>query len=493
MQQNNTAPTANNSEGDNMLSIQTLTSQVEQLERTSGWWNNVTLWLVAGTAIVAALYFITSLISSSKSNALKNAQANLIRAKDEQLVRDLKDKDEHIAEADKKAAEANAVAAKANEGLAKSNEEISQLNAKAEALRNDAEQAKKARTEAEQQIAALNAEAAKAREGIANTQIDTAKANEAAASANERAEIEALKRVEMEKSLARRTIPLVVMGGKWNTDPLKPFAGIQVIVEYLPELEPYRAALEVRALADSVGWKVVKFAPQTELADPRWDGVTVQWYWPGMPKDPNQFFQNLRAEEKPKNAATALVEFLKLNNWGADSKPSSLGEIPPDTIRVRVGLKPEPYSITKAEEEFEEKVRKTPNQPLPQRRTTPRHITLEVGTRLLKSLEATPFFVFGEDARPTIISCPEGNNEACEFADEIAELLRELKWPLQGTVVRDKNFPRMLKGILIRERWENQSESAGLWYRAFKAAGFEVKRESEPYSPTEPMQILVGW
>jgi len=112
-------------------------------------------------------------------------QKALLRAKDEQLARDVKDKDNQIADTNKKAADANAEAAKANEGLAKSNEKIASLNSQAELLR---------------------AEAEKAREAIALAQVDAARANSEAAKANEKAEQERLARLKLEQQIAPRNL-----------------------------------------------------------------------------------------------------------------------------------------------------------------------------------------------------------------------------------------------------------------------------------------------
>ncbi len=60
MSQTKTIPIAIHSEGDNMPDIQTITSQVQQLEVSSSLWSRISLWLIAGTAIIASLYFIAA-------------------------------------------------------------------------------------------------------------------------------------------------------------------------------------------------------------------------------------------------------------------------------------------------------------------------------------------------------------------------------------------------------------------------------------------------
>src|SRR5947207_10025480 len=90
-----------------MSDIESLASQVEHLNASFDRWNNLTTYLIATTALVATLYFIATFVANKKATRLKNVQAALGGAKDEQLARDLKEKDKQIADATRKAAEAN--------------------------------------------------------------------------------------------------------------------------------------------------------------------------------------------------------------------------------------------------------------------------------------------------------------------------------------------------------------------------------------------------
>ena len=121
-----------------MSDIQALTSKVQQLGSSASLWNRLALWAVAATAIVAALYFVFSLVASRKNTALQIAQAELDHAKDSQLAGDLKDKDVAISAADQKAASAKQETAR---------------------LTKEAEQAKTERAEADKQIAIAKADA----------------------------------------------------------------------------------------------------------------------------------------------------------------------------------------------------------------------------------------------------------------------------------------------------------------------------------------------
>ena len=138
-----------------MSDIQVLTSKVQQLGSSASLWNRLALWAVAATAIVAALYFVFSLVASRKNTALQIAQAEPDHAKDSQLAGDLKDKDVAISAADQKAASAKLETAR---------------------LTKEAEQAKTERAEADKQIAIAKADAARAKEGIANAEAVSAKA-----------------------------------------------------------------------------------------------------------------------------------------------------------------------------------------------------------------------------------------------------------------------------------------------------------------------------
>src|SRR6266446_4716428 len=194
MQQQTTIPIATRSEGDKMSDIQALTSKVQQLGSSATLWNRLALWAVAATAIVAALYFVFSLIASRKNTALQVAQAELNRAKDSQLTGDLKDKDVAISAADQKAADAKKETAR---------------------LTKEAEQAKTERAEADKQIAIAKADAAKAKEGIANAEAVSAKAGVEVARLQVVVANAETRRLEAERELAEvkrlqlpRSIPL---------------------------------------------------------------------------------------------------------------------------------------------------------------------------------------------------------------------------------------------------------------------------------------------
>src|SRR5260370_666945 len=89
------------------------------------------------------------------------------------------------------------------------------------------------------------------------------------------------KRAELEKSLvnlavcnAPRVIPFWSIGNtKTAADPLKPFAR-QAIIEFVPDAETRRAALNIAGALDKAGWKISRLVPVDGIDD----GVEVQHF-----------------------------------------------------------------------------------------------------------------------------------------------------------------------------------------------------------------------
>jgi len=82
-----------------MPDMQSLIERVQELSGPSIWWSKASQWLIGATAIVALLYFFASFKALKYAGDLKDAQDALSRARDNQLVSDLKTKDGQIATA----------------------------------------------------------------------------------------------------------------------------------------------------------------------------------------------------------------------------------------------------------------------------------------------------------------------------------------------------------------------------------------------------------
>jgi hypothetical protein len=92
--------------------IQSLTVKIQELQRSFDFWNTGYVWLVAFTVLLAAVVFFTQFMSIKRGKELSEAQAVLLKLKDEQLITDLKDKDVKIASATARAQEAEEKAEK---------------------------------------------------------------------------------------------------------------------------------------------------------------------------------------------------------------------------------------------------------------------------------------------------------------------------------------------------------------------------------------------
>jgi hypothetical protein len=163
----------------------------------------------------------------------------------------------------------------------------------------------------------------------------------------------AAKRDELEKSLinmavcnAPRVIPQWMADGKTNADPLLPMAGEKVFIEFVPDAEARRAALNLERILFDAKWDV---QIPLRVVDGLRDGVSVQ---PSMARtEPvqNEGPQNINAYFYASNVADKLVDFLHSYNWQAkrgwpEAAPGKLlhdpNVLPAGTIRIQIGLYP---------------------------------------------------------------------------------------------------------------------------------------------------------
>jgi len=89
------------------MNISTLNQRVEDLEGSVNFWNDLYIWLLAFTTLLAAVLFVTQYVAGKRGRQLATAQKELLEAKDKQLSLDLKSKDVGIEEAKKDAATAS--------------------------------------------------------------------------------------------------------------------------------------------------------------------------------------------------------------------------------------------------------------------------------------------------------------------------------------------------------------------------------------------------
>ena len=171
-------------------------------------------------------------------------------------------------------------------------------------------------------------------ERIAVANSEAAKANERAAEANRKAEEERLARVELEKAFSPRSA-----GDQLSfATKLKPFAGTQMIVETLADVEVSRLAGQIAFVFQMADWKIVSASKM--LDDTLFtDGVTV-----GANTAPwNEEGQLMQDDTGP--AANVLVAELKARE--VEAVLALERDLPRHTIRIRVGLKPTRYFWSK--------------------------------------------------------------------------------------------------------------------------------------------------
>jgi len=161
---------------------------------------------------------------------------------------------------------------------------------------------------------------------------------------------------ELKKSLApRKDLPFIQGHGKSNIDEMKTFFGIKVILKFVPEYLTMKSAVQIEQRVTDAQWEVVSRIPDSSI----WPGVRV--YRHSAPSITP--FGNAD-EQRSKGAAKALCDFLRSFDWDCDVSMGSRGpgllNVPPNTLMVEVGLKPEPYFIPSWEKPID------PNKPIKQ-------------------------------------------------------------------------------------------------------------------------------
>lgn len=310
--------------------VQELTGRVQTLTAAHSSWNTWSVRFVAFTAVVAALYFVAQWMTNKRGNELSEAQATLIQAKDEQarihneqVANDLRDKDLQIAATQR---DAKRIETEAQEREAKLKADAEVKIAEAHAI---GEQANERAGQANQRT-----------EGLRQQNLAT----------ESRLEEERRTRVELEASLAPRVFN--DQGGA--ADRLKAAGEINVMIESVADFEAWRTAGQIAFTLSEAGWKILEMKRTVE--DNFFDGVSVETQYPAPRKrvqDPPLFFAP--NDVQMSEAARLLVSVLNDTKIAASQRLGPMDVVlPPKTLLIRVGLKPQPYFLSKEVKELRE-------------------------------------------------------------------------------------------------------------------------------------------
>jgi hypothetical protein len=160
--------------------------------------------------------------------------------------------------------------------------------------------------------------------------------------AKARADQEAVKRLELERAVNQRDLPHRPFDAAHSPvfDALHPFAGTKVVLMFLPQTEPSRAAGSIFLALDDAGWEIPEYFGNEGLDSEIYDGVVVFYSSP-----------------ESKSAADALVGVLESNGWhvkaesdvrnvfgfrekqSGDSTRLGSPKLPDGWLRIAVGFK----------------------------------------------------------------------------------------------------------------------------------------------------------
>jgi hypothetical protein len=161
-------------------------------------------------------------------------------------------------------------------------------------------------------------------------------------------------RQELEKSLAPRELFILrYADGTYNTDELKKFSGTSALIEYIPDFEAERAARFIASALEASGWTIAEVNSSTVIM---FDGISVERY-NGPERGNLDIPDNFKLsqldygeEMRSLDACEAVVDFLRdsnvVANTGVTGRATDLppkNDIPPRSVRIRVGFKPNPY------------------------------------------------------------------------------------------------------------------------------------------------------
>jgi hypothetical protein len=157
------------------------------------------------------------------------------------------------------------------------------------------------------------------------------------------------------------------------------------VLRFLPDAESERAASVLMGVLGNVGWKMSAAIPDTAKYLPFFDGVLVEWRT--ISQDELRQMESLPSSNleeeaarlaklrkfgeenmQSSRAAEELVDFLKANGWQAREMPAGQDELPPDSIGITVGFKPNPYFDPEILKEINDRMEQIRQQQLEERR-----------------------------------------------------------------------------------------------------------------------------
>lgn len=453
-----------------MEAIEALKQRADALGDSADFWGNWSQGFGVAIALLTLALAAVGMLAYSRSREQSQVQDELIKAKDEHLARELKAKDVSIAAAGKAAELAHESAATAN------------ARAEASAL-----------------------EAAKANEGLAkaNLEIENRKQEN----------LKLLQDIENEKHGGAQMLaamsPRHIQWSEWAgtyLEPLKKLKNQKVIIEYIPEGEPRRAAVSLAQELRTAGWDVEGPNENADL----WfhAGVRVEQYIKqnmGNITDYSERQKESEALMASSRAARSLIAFLKHRRWQEVNNGGHDDKLPLGAIRVQIGTKPDPRIPQKPIpgtgdytqrliDEGEDVAVDVPLARAEQRIITPKQF--EIAKEILIVERKSYDDMFGKIV-PVEIRCPAGNGEALRYAEQFAGLLTESGWEVEGgSVIVDVSFNRKLTGVVVRaddtDTDGQEFFERGSLFWAFDKAGIEV-RDLMTQPTLHPPQILVGW
>jgi hypothetical protein len=177
----------------------------------------------------------------------------------------------------------------------------------------------------------------------------------------------------LEQSLAPRRLWVIRYADRTsNIDSLKVYGGTEATIRYIPDFEAERAARVIASALDQSGWKILGV---TEFRDLSAEGVNICRYQLEQRK-PMKTDEDIKAWQQgianttiSSEKGAVVDQFLTDNGW--DSEPWCIDtEIPPRSVLIKVGYKPNPFfvpepfkSLRERGKELERKYSTTPRRP----------------------------------------------------------------------------------------------------------------------------------